>query len=177
MSIASPYELLKQLDARCRQNSSGLPVASGVIDDWIGIGFAISDTPLLAKMDDISEILPVPETIRVPGVTHWVVGLANIRGNLMPILDMNGYLYGKPSRVRKESRILVINKQGVVAGLLVDEVYGLRRFKHEEHRQEESEDTGSLSDYLGGIFVDQVRRWNVFSVEKLTRTEQFLQVV
>jgi len=177
MSIASPYELLKQLDARCRKNSSGLPVASGVIDDWIGIGFAISDTPLLAKMDDISEILPVPETIRVPGVTHWVVGLANIRGNLMPVLDMNGYLYGKPSKVRKESRILVINKQGVVAGLLVDEVYGLRRFKPEEHRQEEREVTGSLGDYLGGVFIDQVRRWNVFSVEKLTRTEQFLQVV
>jgi len=177
MSIASPYELLKQLDARCRKNSSGLPVASGVIDDWIGIGFAISDTPLLAKMDDISEILPVPETIRVPGVTHWVVGLANIRGNLMPVLDMNGYLYGKPSKVRKESRILVINKQGVVAGLLVDEVYGLRRFKPEEHRQEEREVTGSLGEYLGGVFIDQVRRWNVFSVEKLTRTEQFLQVV
>ncbi|MCP4331288.1 MAG: purine-binding chemotaxis protein CheW [Gammaproteobacteria bacterium] len=177
MSIASPYELLKQLDARCRKNSSGLPVASGIIDDWIGIGFAISDTPLLAKMDDISEILPVPETIRVPGVTPWVVGLANIRGNLMPILDMNGYLYGTPSRVRKESRILIINKQGVVAGLLVDEVYGLRRFKPEEHRQEESGDTGSLGNYLGGIFIDQVRRWNVFSVEKLTRTEQFLHVV
>ena len=113
----------------------------------------------------------------MPGVVQWVVGLAKIRGSLMPILDMNDYLYGKPSRIRKESRILVINKQGVVAGLLVDEVYGLRRFKPEEHMQEESEDTGSLGDYLGGIFIDQVRRWNVFSVEKLTQTEQFLRVV
>jgi twitching motility protein PilI len=177
MSIASPYELLKQLDARCRKNSSGLPVASGIVDDWIGIGFAINDVPLLAKMDDISEILPVPETIRVPGVTQWVLGLANIRGNLMPIIDMNGYLYAKPGRIRKESRILVINKQGVVAGLLVDEVYGLRRFKAEEHKQEAIQDTGTLGEYLGGIFIDQVRSWNVFSVEKLTGTEQFLRVV
>jgi len=68
MSIASPYELLKQLDARCRKNSSGLPVASGVTEDWLGIGFAIGDLPLLAKMDDVSEILPIPATIRVPGV-------------------------------------------------------------------------------------------------------------
>ena len=50
MSIASPYELLKQLDARCRKNSSGLPVASGVTEDWLGIGFAIGDLSLLAKM-------------------------------------------------------------------------------------------------------------------------------
>jgi twitching motility protein PilI len=177
MSIASPYELLKQLDLRFRKNASGLPVASDVIEDWLGIGFAISGIPLLAKMEDVSEILPIPQTIRVPGVKPWVLGLANIRGNLMPVLDMNGYLYGKPSRIEKASRILIINREAVVAGLLVDEVYGLRRFKPEEHLSEQAPDTGSLGDYLSGIFIDQVRRWNVFSVEKLIRTEHFLRVV
>jgi twitching motility protein PilI len=177
MSIASPYEILKQLDARCRRNSSGLPVANADNEDWLGIGFAISGMPLLAKMEDVTEILPVPATIRVPGVKPWVLGLANIRGSLMPVLDMNGYLYGKPSKIRKESRILIINRQALVACLVVDEVFGLRRFKPEEHRQEVTPDTGTLGDYLSGLFVDQVRSWNVFSVEKLIRTEQFMRVV
>jgi len=105
------------------------------------------------------------------------MGLANIRGNLMPVLDMNGYLYSTPSKIRKESRILIINRDGVVAGLLVDEVFGLRRFKPEEHRKEVASDAGALGDYLSGTFVDQVRSWNVFSVDKLTSTEQFLRVV
>jgi twitching motility protein PilI len=177
MSIASPYELLKQLDLRFRKNSSGLPVASGVIEDWLGIGFAINDVPLLAKMEDVSEILPIPPTIRVPGVKPWVLGLANIRGSLMPVLDMNGYLHGNLSRIEKASRILIINREAVVAGLLVDEVFGLRRFKPEEHLGDKAPDMGSLGDYLGGMFVDQVRRWNVFSIEKLIRTENFLRVV
>ena len=152
-------------------------MASGVIEDWLGIGFAIGDLPLLAKMEDVSEILPVPATIRVPGVKPWVLGLANIRGNLMPVLDMNGYLYARASKIRKESRILIINRHGLVAGLLVDEVFGLRRFKPEEHRAEVTPDTGALGDYLSGIFVDQVRSWNVFSVDKLASTEQFLRVI
>ncbi len=177
MPISSPFELLKQLDTRFRSNSSGLPVAKAVVDDWIGIGFAINQVPLIAKMDEVSEILPPPETIRVPGVAPWVNGLANIRGNLMPVLDMNGFLYGKPTELRKESRILIINRLGIVAGLLVDEVYGLRRFKPEEHQKQIMEDAGSLVEYLAGTFVDQVRRWNVFSVEKLARAEQFLRVV
>lgn len=177
MSITSPFELLTKLDTRWRNNASGLPVATEVVDDWIGIGFAINEVPLLAKMDDVSEILPPPETIRVPGVTHWVRGLANIRGSLMPVLDMNEFLYGKPTRIRKESRILVINKSGVVAGLLVDEVHGLRRFKPEEHLQNVNQDVGSIGTYLTGTFVDQVRRWNVFSVERLARAEHFLRVV
>ena len=96
----------------------------------------------------------------------------------MPILDMKEFLYGEPTEFGKQTRILIVNKLGVVAGLLVDEVYGLRRFKPEELRQDvEQEEAGSMTEYLAGIFVDQVRRWNVFSVEKLARAEQFLRVV
>ncbi len=177
MPITSPFEILRSLDSRCRKNSSGLPVAKSVDDDWIGIGFAINDIALLAKMDDVSEILPPPETIRVPGVTHWVKGLANIRGNLMPVLDMNAFLHGKPTKIRKQSRVLIINKLGVVAALLVDEVFGLRRFKPDEHRPESQQRSGQILDYLAGSFADQVRDWDVFSMEKLARAEQFLRVV
>ncbi len=177
MQITSPFETLRDLDRRCRENSSGLPVARGIIDDWLGIGFSIHDIPLIARMDDVSEILPPPEMIRVPGTVRWVRGLANIRGNLMPILDMNGFLYDEATEFGKQTRILIINKLGVIAGLLVDEVFGLRRFKPDELRQEIEQDAGSLSAYLAGKFDDQVRRWNVFSVEKLARDEPFLRVV
>ena len=114
MPIASAFEILKEIDSRCRRNSSGLPVAKTVVDDWIGIGFLINDIPLLAKMDDVSEILPPPETIRVPGVTHWVKGLANVRGNLLPVLDMNGFLYGEPSKISKQSSNLIAVRSGGV---------------------------------------------------------------
>jgi twitching motility protein PilI len=177
MSITSPFEILSALDERCRINSSGLPVAKAVVDDWIGIGFSLNGISLLAKMDDVSEILPPPPTIRVPGVTYWVKGLANIRGSLMPVLDMKAFLYGEATDIRKESRILIINKLGIVAGLLVDEVYGLRRFKPEEHQKEIRSDAGSMGEFLIGTFADQVRSWNVFSVEKLAKAEHFLRIV
>ena len=176
MTITSPFELLRSLDTRCRNNSSGMPVASAIVTDWIGVGFEINGVPLLAKMDDITEILPFPQIYRVPGVSHWVKGLTNIRGSLMPVLDMNAFLFDRPSAIGKESRVLIINKLGVVAGLLVDEVFGLRRFKPEEHQQDHAQELGPVSDYLAGAFVDQVRRWNVFSVEKLAGAEQFLRV-
>lgn len=119
----------------------------------------------------------MPETIRVPGVKGWVIGLANIRGSLMPVLDMNAYLVGTATRLRKQSRVLVINNQSIVAALLVDEVFGLRRFKPEERRDEVAADLGALGEYLSGVFVDQVRRWNIFSVARLTGDEPFIRVV
>jgi twitching motility protein PilI len=128
-------------------------------------------------MDDVSEILPPPPLIRIPGVKFWVKGLANVRGSLMPVLDMKAFLYGQSTVIGKDSRILIVNKKGVTAGLLVEEVHGLRRFKPGEHRDEMDPDMGAIKQYLAGIFVDQVHRWNVFSVDKLVDTEQFLRVV
>ena len=177
MAITSPFQILESLDARCRKNSSGLPLVKELVDDWIGIGFKINGIPLLAKMDEVNEILPPPETIRVPGVRSWVRGLANIRGSLMPLLDMKDYLFGSATKINKDSRVLVINKSGLVAALLVEEVFGLRRFKQEELRDEVDPDTGLVKDYLAGIFVDQVRRWNVFSIDKLVKTDRFSRVV
>ncbi|MCH7880171.1 MAG: chemotaxis protein CheW [Proteobacteria bacterium] len=177
MTVTSPFQMLELLDTRCRKNSVGLPLVKKVVDDWIGIGFKINGIPLLAKMEEVSEILPPPQTIRVPGVKAWVRGLANIRGSLMPVLDMKDYLFGVATKINKNSRVLVINKSGLVAALLVEEVFGLRRFKQEELKDEVDPDTGSVKDYLAGTFVDQVRRWNVFSVDKLVKTEQFIKVV
>jgi twitching motility protein PilI len=90
---------------------------------------------------------------------------------------MNSFLFGQDTKLRKESRILIINQMGLVAGLLVDEVYGLRRFKPEECRDEIGPDAGPVRDYLSGTFVDRIQRWNVFSVDKLVNTERFIRVV
>jgi twitching motility protein PilI len=128
-------------------------------------------------MNDVSEILPPPLTTRVPGVKFWVKGLANVRGSLMPVLDMKAFLYGQATVIGKQSRILIVNKKGVTAGLLVEEVHGLRRFRPGEHRDEMDPDMGSIKHYLAGIFVDQAHRWNVFSIDKLMDAEDFLRVV
>jgi len=177
MPITSPFDLLQALDSRCRKNSSGMPTGKAVVDDWVGIGFKINDIPLLAKMDEIDEISPLPQTIRVPGVKSWVRGLANIRGSLMPVLDMQAFLFGNATSVHKDSRVLIINQMGLSAGLLVEEVYGMRRFKPEELGDDTDPGLGSIGDYLIGNFVDRVQRWNVFSVDKLVKTDQFVRVV
>ncbi len=177
MSSPTPFEILQEIDQRCRGNAKGLPSGSQEEEDWIGIGFSLVGQRLIAKMSDVTEILPPPSTIRLPGVKSWVKGLANIRGNLMPILDMNGFLQGANSKSSKDNRILVISKDGVVAGLLVDEVFGLRRFKPEMIEQQNYAGSNVLSPYLDGAFSDNQSQWDIFNVKKLVNHEQFLKVV
>ena len=77
----------------------------------------------------------------------------------------------------KNSRVLIVNQMGLIAALLVEEVYGMRRFKPDEHSDEVDPELGPIREYLIGNFVDRVQRWNVFSVDKLVKTDQFIRVV
>jgi len=177
--MSSPFENLSQLQTRCQKNAVGLPSKIKVVDDWVGIGFSANSVRCVARMTEVAEILPMPETIRVPGVKKWVRGLANIRGALMPILDLKGFLQGEETKVNKKSRVLVVNKSGVLAGLLVEEVFGLRRFKEgkqEENKAKEVKEM-NMSHYVTEKFSDNNENWNIFSIKTLLTTEQFLRVV
>lgn len=177
MSIASPFELLQALDRRCRKNSAGLPAATEDENVWMGIGFSLEGVSLVARMDEVSEILTPPETIRVPGVKQWIKGLANIRGSLMPVIDLKRFLMDRGAASAKDNRVLVINKSGLDAALLVDQVYGMRRFKQDDMQRENNVELGHLGEYLNGCFESNDQQWNVFSMEKLIADEKFLLVV
>lgn len=177
--MSEAFSYLSELQQRCQKNAAGLPENIDVADDWVGVGFSANDFRCVAKMSDVSEILPMPEVIRVPGVKSWVKGLANIRGLLMPILDLKGFVSGVDTQLDIKSRVLVVDKSGILAGLLVEEVFGLRRFKEGSQLQVESKETidANMESYITGKFDEKQEHWSVFSVQKLLTTDQFIRVV
>ncbi len=181
--MPTSFKNLATLQKRCKKHAVGLPLKVEVVADWVGIGFSVNSVRCVARMTEVTEILPVPETIRVPGVKKWVMGLANIRGGLMPILDLRGFLIGEDSKINKKSRILVVNLSGVLAGLLVEEVFGLRRFKESDKKIYKKSRTSPemkgmrMKRYVVGQFADKSEYWNIFSIKALLTTEKFLRVV
>jgi chemotaxis signal transduction protein len=65
---------------------------------------------------------------RVPGAKLWIKGIANVRGQLLPIIDLRQFLGSGTTPVNRNTRILVVNHREIPAGLIVDEVLGFRRF-------------------------------------------------
>lgn len=176
MAARSPYGVLQNIEQRCRAGARGLPAGGQVDGDWVGIGFDLCGEKLIARMSEINEILPPPETVRIPGVLPWVRGLANVRGSLIPVVDVQALLCGEYIQPDKRRRMLIIDQGDVQAGVLVNEVYGLRRFKPEDRKPRATSGQPALEDLLDGGFSDDSRQWSVFSIERLVSNEQFLRV-
>src|SRR5436190_18481 len=88
-----PFEQLQRLETRLR--AARVDSASGQALTWVGLGFRLDTLWLAAPRDDVREVIPPPKTTRVPNAKPWLAGLANVRGELLTIVDLR-LLLGMP---------------------------------------------------------------------------------
>ncbi len=143
---------------------------------WTGVGFRLSGVDYLVRLNEVAEIISIPQYTKVPGAKAWVKGLANIRGTLLPIMDLHGFLGNKTPLALRRQRLLVVNHDGIHCGVIVDEVLGLNHFENEDWVEESQVIDEVLQPYLKGGFYSGEKFWTVFSLNALAETPSFRQV-
>lgn len=176
MDRVSPFQLLASLDGRYRSRAAALPAQQENREIWSGIGFRIAGNYYVAPMDEVGEVLPEPRFTLLPGVKRWVRGVANVRGRLLPVMDLCGFLGLTLSDNRKSRRVMVVEYEGLFAGLTVDEVLGMQHFGVESFAQSVDGIPDSVRPYVHGTFSRE-RDWVVFSPYVLATDAGFLDVV
>ena len=173
MNTADPFELLLDLERRTLKASVNLSSVDQAEEDWVGVGFRVGNSKLIVLMSDVKEILDMPEFTHVPGVKSWVVGVANVRGSLLPIMDMKGYLLGEDIKQRRKGRVIVIDYKGFNTGLVVEEIYGMRHFRESESTTDVPVLHDDISSYIYGAYKSGEEHWAVFDFNLMTKEERF----
>ncbi len=170
------YLKLLEIETLSRQNAQGLPEQQQASTIWSGVGFTLNGRRYVAPMDEVSEILTVPRYTQVPGVQSWVKGIANVRGRLMPVMDLTGFL-NNPSKLQlKRRRVLALERGELYSGLVVDEVLGMQHLQRELFTQDIPEEYADTTPYLKGGFATEKGFWAWFSLYELARDPRFLNV-
>jgi len=172
----NPVAILREIEGFCREGEAGAPRKAEVVNDWSGIAFKLGRNTMLVPMDDVVEILDYPDVSAVPLTLPWVRGIANVRGSLLPIIDLNAYLGRELSRMTVKTRVLVVDIDGVYSGIVVDEIIGLKHFMEDELSGEDPGVDEKLKPYMDNGFRRGDRVWGVFSLLSLVESPQFLQV-
>jgi twitching motility protein PilI len=171
-----PWELLREFDRRARAAAQGKPESSVSGNEWVGIAFRLGGEAFLMAREETREVMSYPATVtRVPGAKGWVRGLSNLRGQLLPIVDLRAFLGSGATTVTRVTRVLVANHREIPAGLLVDEVMGFRRFYESEFSADLPPTLLRCERYLAGAFKRGAEVWPVFSVRTLLESQSFLQ--
>jgi len=173
--MQNAFQRLQYIEQKCLEKAKKLPSVDGASDEWTGIGFKIAGISLLSSMGEVTEILDPPSFTRVPGVHSWVVGIANVRGSLLPLMDLKQFITGEPVKHIHSARVMVVNHNGINTGLIVDEVQGMRHFSKLNQVYELPAVNDYLQPYIRLAFMKDENYWPVFSMHALIEDERFLR--
>ncbi|MFP4496736.1 MAG: chemotaxis protein CheW [Vulcanimicrobiota bacterium] len=99
----------------------------------------------------VQEIIKVPEITRVPNAPPYVLGVVNLRGNILPIIDTRTR-FGMMSRDAEDStRIIVADIKGTIIGMVVDAVSEVLRINNNNIEPPPPVILNSDAYYLKGI--------------------------
>lgn len=170
-----PYDLLVALERRGR-SASAQPGETATADrEWVGVAWRMAGEAYLVAREETREVLPYPSQLtRVPGAKAWIKGLANVRGALLPVIDLRQYLGSGPTPLTRNTRVLVVNHRDVPAGLMVDEVLGFRRFTDGEFSGDAPPTIVRCERYIAGAFRRGAEAWPVLSLRLLVENPGFL---
>lgn len=173
--VDTPFALLLEMERRARAMHSGYSGEAQAGHEWVGVSFRLGGEVFLVARDETREVLSVPPFLtRVPGARSWIRGLANVRGQLLPVVDLRAFLGGGAATIGRAARILVANHREVPAGLLVDEVLGFRRFTDSEFNAQIPTTILQCDRYLAGAFRRNNEVAPVFGLRSLLEGEEFL---
>jgi twitching motility protein PilI len=172
-----PYRILADIEQTSHAMAQGLPAREDVIELWNGIGFSLAGHRFVASMGEVVEILSVPRYTLIPGVQAWLNGIANVRGRLLPILDL-AHFFGLSHKGRstRERRVLVVERGEVFSGLIVDKVLGMQYFPVDSFQTNVTDVPDIMKDFVTGSYQRSQDHWNVFSTDSLVANENFLAV-
>ena len=172
--IRDPFELLLELERRARVAIAAREGADDSAEQWIGIGFRLGTENFVSARTDVREVLAIPEQLaRIPGAKPWLRGIANVRGQLITVVDLKAFLGGGSVGSDRRARMLLVASREVPAGLIVDEVVGFRRFTQDEYSETPLTTVIRCEHYLEGGYRRGAETWPRFSLLKLLEDEHF----
>lgn len=127
----------------------------------------------------VQEVLKYTEITPVPGAPHYVLGIINLRGIVVTVIDTRTRFGLQNKEVDETSRIIFVEVKGHIIGMLVDsvaEVVSLQLSDIESTPNVNSEENDNAK-YIQGVFSDSENILILIDVDKLFTDEDFAEAV
>ncbi|HET6433260.1 chemotaxis protein CheW [Dyella sp.] len=169
----SPFEILARYERLSLAHASESQQTMEAPGLWRGIGYRVGSRLFVSGIEEINELLAVPVLTPVPGTQPWLLGVANVRGNLVPVIDFARFLFGSRTQPTERTRLLVVRQGGGSVALMVDEVFGQRTVDEQQRRESEPEDDPRLARFVDDRVGEQ--KLALFNMGRLVRAPDFRQ--
>jgi purine-binding chemotaxis protein CheW len=140
------------------------------------VTFRLQDESYGINVMRVQEVLRVSEIAPVPGAPSFVLGIINLRGNVVTVIDTRSRFGLPPTEVSDSSRIVIIESGGQVVGILVDSVAEVVELSASEIEQAPNVGNDESSRYIQGVSTREDGLLIVVDLNKLLTEEEWAEM-
>jgi purine-binding chemotaxis protein CheW len=150
---ADPVEILR-LRAQALARKRETDTAPGTLLELLE--FSLAHERYAVESRFISEVHTLEDLTPLPGVPPFIRGIVNLRGRILPVLDLKKFFELPERGLTDLHRIVVVRGHDLELGLLADTVIGLRHVALESLQPSLPTLTGIRADYLKGVSKERL---------------------
>lgn len=137
------------------------------------VGFRLANEEYGVEIVRAQEIIMPGQITRMPEVPDFICGLINLRGHVIPIVDLRKRLGLEAKAYDEHTRIIVVNVQKRIIGMVVDAVTEVLRIGADQVESPPSSIAGIDHDYVRGLVKLQEKLLILLNIENvLSRDDQ-----
>lgn len=114
------FQLLVDYDWRARQAGAGQKLQE-LQATWFGLQVKVGQTNVVLPQQQLAEVLSPPDLTPLPGTPPWLLGLANHYGQLLPVVDLFGFIYNRSWGDLSQRRVIITDSDPRI-GLIVSDL-------------------------------------------------------
>ncbi|MEL0586828.1 MAG: chemotaxis protein CheW [Candidatus Thiodiazotropha sp. (ex. Lucinoma kazani)] len=140
------------------------------------VTFILMDEVYGINVMQVQEVLRITEIAPVPGAPSYVLGIINLRGNVVTVIDTRTR-FGLPSaELDDASRIIVIESEKQVVGILVDAVAEVVELRETDIDAAPNVGTEESSRYIQGVATQEDSLLILVDLNKLLTDEEWQEI-
>jgi uncharacterized repeat protein (TIGR01451 family) len=139
--------------------------------------FSMRDADYAIPLENVLEYGHPLKVTPVPNVPEWILGVANVHGDIVSMVDLRLFLGQERHGFDEDGRLLVVRsrKEDITVGLIVDRVKGIRVVADEHILQPSSRVEDHLASYVRGVASHNGRLIVLLSLDQLLLSSEMRQ--
>ena len=133
------------------------------------VGFKLNNEEYALEIENVQEIIKKVKTTRVPRSRTYINGVINLRGIVVPIIDLKYRFSMADQNYDDNQRIIILKVNGISAGIMVDSVSEVIEVDEKVILPNPKQTNSDINnDYLKGVCkVDEERLMTLLNIEKV----------
>jgi purine-binding chemotaxis protein CheW len=141
--------------------------------DFQIVGFRIGNETYGVRIGSVREIVRVPEITAVPNASEIIEGVINLRGKIIPVMDLRKRFGSATVQPDKKNRILVVELENKLLGLIVSSASEVLKIPPSEIESPGNVFAEGESSYVTGVGKLKGRLIILLDIARLLRQPEF----